>query len=311
MIEVPFWIWASFTAFIVLLLVIDLGVFQRKAHSISIKESLTWTAIWVVLATAFGGLIYWWQGSQHALEFFTGYVIEYSLSVDNLFVFILIFTYFKVPDEFRHRVLFWGILGALIMRGLMILVGAALIATFHWIIYIFGAFLVFTGIKMFFHDDKEIEPSNNPLVKLATKLFPITKEYHGQAFFLKRETGTVATPLLLVLLVIESTDLVFAVDSIPAIFAVTRESFIVFTSNVFAILGLRSLYFALAGVMNLFHLLKYGLAIVLTFVGVKMCISEWYEIPILISLAVVIAVLAIAVILSLVFPAKLVETKDA
>ncbi len=303
-VSVSVWIWVSFTVFILLLLLVDLGLFQRNAHAVSVKESLAWTFVWVVLACGFGGIMYWWHGYHAALEFFTGYIIEYSLSVDNLFIFILIFTYFKVPDKYRHRILFWGILGALIMRGVMIGVGAALISAFHWIIYIFGAFLIITGIRMFFHKDEDIDPSKNILVRWAKKVFPVTHEYHGQHFFIREAGRLTATPLLLVLLVIESTDLIFAVDSIPAIFAVTRDPFIVFTSNVFAILGLRSLYFALAGVMDMFHFLKYGLAFVLAFVGVKMCVSGYYPIPITLSLGIVVGVLGLSVLFSLIFPKK-------
>lgn len=303
-VSVSLWIWVSFTVFILLLLLVDLGLFQRDAHAVSVKESLAWTFVWIILACGFGGIMYWWHGTQAALEFFTGYIIEYSLSVDNLFIFILIFSYFKVPDRYRHRILFWGILGALIMRGVMIGVGAALITAFHWIIYVFGAFLVITGFRMFFHKDEDIDPAKNLLVRWTKKFFPVTHEYHGQHFFVRQAGKLFATPLLLVLLVIESTDLIFAVDSIPAIFAVTRDPFIVFTSNVFAILGLRSLYFALAGVMDLFHFLKYGLAIVLTFVGVKMCISGFYPIPITISLLVVVGILGLSIAFSLIWPAK-------
>lgn len=301
------WLWVGFNAFVLAMLAIDLGVFNRKAHTPSFKEAAGWTVVWVTLAAVFAGMLFFWQGTQKTLEFTTGYLIEYSLSVDNIFVFVLLFTYFKVPSQYQHRVLFWGILGALIMRGTMIVIGAALLERFEWIIWIFGAFLIFTGIRMAFQDEKEeVDAEGNPLVRLLGRFMPITDKYHGQKFTVREAGKLVATPLLVVLLIVESTDLIFAVDSIPAIFAVTRDPFIVYTSNVFAILGLRSLYFLLAGVVDKFYYLRYALAIILTFVGVKMLtpavtglfMDHEYHIPIYLSLGVIIGTLGIAVIAS-------------
>ena len=265
-------LWVGFAIFILIMLSLDLGLFNRKAHTIRYREAAIWSGVWVSLAMFFATLVFWNQGTQRGLEFLTGYLIELSLSVDNLFVFLLIFAYFKVPSRFQHRVLFWGVLGALIMRLTMIFIGAALIERFHWIIYIFGAFLVYTGIKMFTQQDTNIDPEQNPVVRFVTRYIPIVRYYDEQKFFTTvngRRTGTL---LLLVLTIVEVTDLVFAVDSIPAIFAVTTDTFIVYTSNVFAILGLRSMYFLLAGVVERFHYLKMGLAIVLTFIGAKMLV---------------------------------------
>lgn len=299
------WLWLGFSIFIVTMLSLDLGLFNRKAHTIRYREAWIWSGVWVTLAMLFAGLVFHYQGSTRGLEFLTGYLIELSLSVDNLFVFLLIFSYFKVPAQFQHRVLFWGVMGALIMRLTMIFVGAALINRFHWIIYIFGAFLVYTGIKMFRHDEVEIHPDQNIAVRIVTKFLPITRHYEEEKFFTKvngRRTGTL---LLLVLMVVEVTDLVFAVDSIPAIFAITRDTFIVYTSNVFAILGLRSMYFLLAGVVEKFRYLRTGLAIVLTFIGLKMLIvAIGFHIPIWISLVFVALVLIGSVVASLLIPAK-------
>ena len=298
----------AFNAGVLAVLAIDLGIFNKKAHAASVKEAATWSAVWITLSLGFAGLILTLYGKDPALEFVTGYLIEYSLSIDNIFVIVLIFSYFRIPEKYQHRVLFWGIIGALLMRGTMIGAGALLIQRFHWIIYVFGAFLIFTGIRMATHDEADIEPEANPILRLVRRILPITHDYRGQEFFV-REPPTrgappaiMATPLFVVLVLVETTDLIFAVDSIPAIFAVTRDPFLVYTSNVCAILGLRSLYFLLAGVINKFHLLKLGIAAVLTFVGVKMLLSGYYEIPIHLSLLVIVAVLAVSVIASIAFP---------
>jgi tellurite resistance protein TerC len=300
--------WIGFNALVLLLLALDLGVFNRKAHTVSVKEALGWSAVWVSLAIGFGLWIGSSMGRQSMLEFYAGYLVEQALSVDNLFVFILVFGYFRIPPALQHRVLFWGILGALLMRGAMIGAGAILIAKFHAIIYIFGAFLVYTGFKMAFGGESEVEPESNPVIRLLRRVLPITTRFHGQAFFVREPitpggaVKLVATPLFIVLMLVETTDVVFALDSIPAIFGVTRDPFLVYTSNVFAILGLRSMYFVLANVIGKFHLLKYGLSIVLSFVGVKMLISERWPIPIGISLGIVAGVLVSSILLSLVIP---------
>lgn len=297
--------WIGFNAMVLLLLALDLGVFNRKAHAVSVKEALGWSAVWISLAVGFGAWIGVEMGRASMLEFYAGYLVEQALSVDNLFVFILIFGYFRIAPELQHRVLFWGILGALLMRGAMIGAGAVLIERFHWIIYVFGAFLVYTGIKMAFGGDSEIEPEANPVIKLVRRVMPVTTRFHGERFFI-REPGPggvmrrSATPLFVVLMLVETTDVVFALDSIPAIFGVTRNPFLVYTSNVFAILGLRSMYFVLASVIGKFHLLKYGLSVVLAFVGVKMLLSEKFPIGIGVSLGVVAGVLITSVLLSLV-----------
>jgi len=303
------WIWIAFIAFVLLMLALDLGVFHRKAHVVSIKEAAIWSVVWISLSMVFNlGLYFFWDkisfgstysNSEAALAFFTGYLIEKSLSVDNIFVFVLIFSFFAVPAIYQHRVLFWGILGALLMRGALIAVGAALLKEFHWIIYVFGAFLIFTGIRMAMHKDEELHPEQNPLVKLLRKIMPVTDTYEGDHFFIRRAGKLMATPLFLVLVLVESTDLIFAVDSIPAIFAVTQDTFIVYTSNVFAILGLRSLYFLLAGVMDKFYYLKLGLSVVLVFVGIKMVIVDLYKIPVGLSLGVIFGILAISIAASL------------
>ena len=300
----------AFNVGVLAVLALDLGIFNRKAHAPSVKEAAAWSAVWISLSLGFAGVVYWQMGGQAALEFVTGYLIEYSLSIDNIFVILLIFSYFRIPDKYQHRVLFWGILGALVMRGGMIAAGAFLIARFHWIIYVFGAFLVFTGIRMAMHDDSDIEPEANPILRLVRRMLPITHDYRGQHFFVKEPpmpgmpATLMATPLFVVLILVETTDLIFAVDSIPAIFAVTRDPFLVYTSNVCAILGLRSLYFLLAGFIHKFHYLKLGLAVVLTFVGVKMLLGAVYHIPILISLAVIAGVLVTAVVASMMFPKR-------
>ena len=293
--------WILFNLFVVLMLVLDLGVFHRRAHAVRFREALAWSAMWVALAAGFAVLIYFWRGRTPTLEFVTGYLIEQSLSVDNLFVFLLIFRYFRVPPPQQHRVLFWGIIGALIMRGVFILVGVSLIRRFEWIIYLFGAFLVFTGIKLFRQEEVEIHPEGNRLVRAVRRFVPVAGDFEGGKFFVQNN-GLYATPLLLVLLVVETTDVLFAADSIPAILAITRDAFIVYTSNVFAILGLRSLYFALAGMMERFHYLHYGLAVILTFIGAKMLVSHFYPIPTEAALAVVAIVLALSVAASLLRP---------
>lgn len=298
MISNSFWIW--FNVFILAMLALDLVVLNKRPQEITIKESLKWVGFWVALAVIFNIIIYYWLGKLKAIEFLTGYVIEWSLSVDNLFVFILIFTYFKVPKEYQHRVLFWGIIGALILRGTFILVGIALFNMFSWMIFIFGGILIFTGIKMLFQkeeDDPKLD--DNLLVRFFKKVFPVTETYAGKNFFIKQNNVWHATPLFLVLLVVDFTDLVFAVDSIPAVLSVTTDTFIVYTSNVFAILGLRSLYFALAGMMGMFHYLKYGLAIILSFVGGKMLLSHYYEIPTLLTLGLIVSVLLLSVFFSI------------
>jgi tellurite resistance protein TerC len=296
--------WISFNLFVLLMLALDLGVFHRKSHAVSVKEALIWTGVWITMALFFNLLIYSQLGEEKAVEFFTGYLIEKSLSVDNIFVIILIFSYFQVAAEYQHKVLFWGILGALVMRGIFIFSGIELIHRFHWLVYIFGGFLIFTGVKMLVSDDSKIEPEKNPLIRFARKLFSVTKNFEGSSFFVRREGKIWATPLFLVVILIETTDLIFAVDSIPAILAVSEDSFIVYTSNIFAILGLRSLYFALSGIEKYFHYLKFGLSAILVFVGVKMCIVDWYKIPVEVSLIIIVFVLAIAMLSSVVFPKK-------
>lgn len=285
------------------MLVLDLGVFHRRAHTVKFREALAWSGAWIALAAIFAVVIFFWHGRTPALEFVTGYVIELSLSVDNLFVFLLIFRFFQVPAIHQHKVLFWGILGALIMRALFIAAGVSLIQRFHWIIYAFGAFLVYSGIKLFFQEEAEIHPEKNPVLRLFRRWVPVTKDYVGNKFFV-RSAGLYATPLFVVLLVVETTDLLFAVDSIPAILAITRDAFIVYTSNVFAILGLRSMYFALAGMMEMFRYLHYGLSLVLISVGAKMLLSHYFEIPTPVALAAVAGVLAISVIASMANPKK-------
>jgi tellurite resistance protein TerC len=292
-------LWIGFNIFVLGMLALDLGVFHRKAHAVSIKEASIWSAIWVALAMLFNLGIYFAWGPERGLEFLTGYVIEKSLSVDNLFVFLMIFQYFATPAEYQHRVLFWGIMGALVLRAIFIAAGAALLENFHWMIYVFGAFLIVTGIKMLFQGDEKIEPEKNPVVRLFKRWIPIAPGYHGQSFFISQNGKRHATLLMIVLLVVETTDVIFAVDSIPAIFAITQDPFIVYTSNVFAILGLRALYFMLAGIMGMFIYLKVGLSFVLCFVGAKMALVDLFKIPIGVSLAVIGATLALAVIASL------------
>jgi TerC family integral membrane protein len=300
----PLWAWIGFGLFVSAMLALDLGVFHRKSHEVRIKEAMIWSGVWIALAFLFNLSLYYWRGPEPALEFLTGYLIEKSLSVDNIFVFLLIFTYFRVPPQYQHRVLFWGVLGALIMRAILIALGLSLIQRFHWVIYIFGVFLILTGVKMALNKDKEIRPERNPALRLFRRFAPVTDDYQAGKFFVKQGGRRLATPLLIALLVVETTDLVFAVDSIPAILAITPDPFIIYTSNVFAILGLRSLYFALAGVMKSFHFLHYGLSAILVFVGAKMLMSDVYKIPVGVALGVVAGILIISVIASLAFPHK-------
>jgi tellurite resistance protein TerC len=297
-------LWIIFNIFVVAMLALDLGVFHRTAHVIRVREALAWCALWVTLALLFNLGILLRLGSEPALEFLTGYLLEYSLSVDNIFVILMIFTYFRVPYLHQHKVLFWGILGALIMRALFILVGITLIQKFHWVIYIMGGFLIITGIKMATQKDADIHPERNPVLRLIRRFVGVTEDYEGGSFFVRQSGRLLATPLFIVVLVVETTDVIFAVDSIPAILAITLDPFIVYTSNVFAILGLRALYFALAGVMQLFHYLPYGLSFILVFVGIKMLLVDIYKVPISIALGTVAAVLAISVIASILFPPK-------
>jgi tellurite resistance protein TerC len=312
------WLWVGCNLFVLALLALDLGVFHRKAHAVSTKEAAIWSVVWISLSLLFNGVIYlFWQqlmpgssasNSEAGLQFLTGYLIEKALSVDNIFVFVLIFTFFRVPPAYQHRVLFWGILGALLMRGTMILAGAALIKQFHWIIYVFGAFLIFTGIRMAMQDEADIEPEANPVLRLVRRILPVTQDFRGQNFFVREplhrgeKPRILATPLFIVLVLVETTDLIFAVDSIPAIFAVTQKPLLVYTSNVCAILGLRSLYFMLSGVIHRFYLLKIGIALVLVFVGAKMLLGGVFEIPIWVSLIVIALILGGSVGASILFP---------
>lgn len=292
------WLWIGFNALVVGLLVLDLGVFHRKVHTVSVKEAVIWSLVWIGLALLFNACIFVFSGPERALQFLSGYLIEKSLSVDNIFIFLLIFTALSVPAAYQHRVLFWGVLGALIMRGLLILAGTALLDTFHWIFYVFGAFLVVTGVRMALQGERKSQPEKNPALRLVRRLIPITETYEKERFFVRRAGKLAGTPLLLTLVVIEVTDLVFAVDSIPAIFAVTQDPFIVYTSNVFAILGLRSLYFVFAGVVEKFYYLKFALAIILVSVGLKMLVADFVHIPAWLSLLVIVLVLAVALLAS-------------
>lgn len=293
-------LWLFFNLFILVMLILDLGVFHRKAQAVSVKDALLWTGIWMGLAFLFNVFVYYQFGEEKAYEFFTGYVIEKSLSVDNIFVFIMIFAFFQVPASAQHKVLFWGIAGALIMRVVFILVGVELIHQFHWLIFIFGAFLIFTGIRFITQANTTINPDHNLLVRLVRKIVPITKDFRGDNFFVREDGKLKGTPLFVVVILIEASDLIFAVDSIPAVLSISDDAFIVYTSNVFAILGLRSLYFALAGIEKYFQYLKYGLAAVLIFVGIKMAIADFYKISTEISLAFIVLTLAIAVLASMI-----------
>lgn len=293
--------WVLFTIFVLVMLGIDLWVFHRPAHSIKFREALVWSLVWIVLAAGFAVLVYFWHGRAEALEFTAGYLIELSLSVDNLFIFLLIFRYFRVPADHQHKVLFWGIVGALVMRAVFVIVGVGLIGRFHWILYLFGVFLVYSGAKLFRKEDASIEPDKNPMLRLFRRWVPVTDDYEGDKFFVRRP-GLYATPLLVVLLVVETTDLLFATDSIPAVLGITLKPFIVYTSNIFAVLGLRAMYFVLAGMMDLFHYLHYGLALVLMFIGAKMLLSYRYEIPTEWALGTVAAILLVSVVASLLNP---------
>ena len=298
------WFWVVFIAFVLAMLALDLGVFHREEHVVRPKEASIWVAVWVCLALVFAGGLFAFYGHHVALTFLTGYVIEESLSIDNIFVMVLIFEYFRVPASCQHRVLFYGILGALVMRGLFIGLGTVLLTRFHWVIYVFGAMLIVTGVRMALKQDEEFEGEKNPVVRGARKIVPLSSDFHGKHFFIVENGRRLATPLFLVLILVEVTDLVFAIDSIPAIFGVTRDPFIVFTSNIFAILGLRSLYFLLAAVVDRFYLLKYGIAAILSFVGVKMIGEQWFHIDVLTSLAVILSVLALSIGASLVWPQR-------
>lgn len=302
---ISIYFWIGFHVFIFIMLALDLGVFHKHTHKVPVREAVIWTFVWVTLALLFNVFIYFEFGKIKALEFLTGYVIEYSLSVDNIFVFILIFTYFAVKDEYQHKVLFWGIIGALVMRAIFIFAGVALINRFHWIVLIFGGFLVYTGIHMLFAKDTAVDPEKNAVVKFFRKFLPVTNTMHGDRLFIRQNNKNYATPLFLVLLVIESSDLIFAVDSIPAILAISQDRFIVYTSNIFAILGLRSLYFAIAGIMGFFRYLKVGLAFVLTFVGMKMLAAYFeFEIPIVLSLFVIVGILTLSILASVIIREK-------
>lgn len=297
-------LWTGFNLFVLGMLALDLGVFHRTAHVVRMREALIWTLVWVSLAMAFNAFVYQFMGKDMALEFFTAYLIEKSLSIDNIFVMIMIFSYFRVPAAYQHKVLFWGILGALVMRVIFIFAGIELIHRFHWLIYIFGGFLIITGIRMITSKDHALEPEKNPLVKLARRLFPVTESFEQDQFFVRRKGKRWATPLFIVVVLIEGTDLIFAVDSIPAILAISDDPFIVYTSNVFAILGLRSLYFALAAIEQYFRFLKYGLAAILTLVGIKMCLVDIYKIPVEVSLIAIVVILVISMLASVVFKEK-------
>lgn len=294
--------WITFLALVFAMLALDLGVINRKEHRIGLREALVWSVVWTVVALVFNGWVVYAFGTRLGLDFLTAYVIERSLSFDNIFVFVVLFDYFAVPAEYQHRVLFWGILGALVSRGLFIALGVELISRFAWLLYVFGAFLVYTGIKILSQRETEVRPEKNPVVKLFQRWVPLSSSYHGKRFFVREAGRTLATPLMLVLVVVEATDVVFAVDSIPAVFGVTTNGFIVFTSNIFAILGLRALYFLLAGLMHKFRYLSHGLGLVLLFIGAKMLLEHWLHIPTAVSLGVVVGILAVAVVASLLRP---------
>ncbi len=296
--------WALFGVVVTVLLALDLGVFNKNSHEVKFKEALGWTTVWILTALAFNTGVYVWQGADKAAEFLTAYVIEYALSIDNIFVFIIIFSYFHVGKKYQHKILFWGILGAVVMRAIFIGLGVAVIHRFAWIMYVFGAFLVFTGLKLAFKKDEKMDPENNIGVKILKKFIPVTHSADHGHFFTRINGKLHATTLFVALVVVEMTDLIFAVDSIPAVLAVSHDPFIAYTSNIFAIMGLRSLYFALAGVMDLFHYLRYGLAVILVFVGVKMLIAEQYHMPVMVSLGVILGVLAASIAASMIWPVK-------
>jgi tellurite resistance protein TerC len=306
------WGWLLFANFILLMLLLDLGVFHRKDHEVKFKEALAWSIVWILLAIAFSGFVYHNRGADDAVLFVTGYLLELSLSIDNLFVFLLIFHYFQVASRYQHRVLFWGIFGALVMRAIFIATGKTLLDEFHWMTYVFGVFLVFTGIKLAFDKDKKIEPNKNPVIRLFRRFVSVTPEFRGGKFFVREAGKTLATPLFIVLIVVETTDLIFAVDSIPLILGITTDPFIVYTSNVFAIMGLRSMYFALSGLMAMFHHLHYGLALILVLVGIKMLAKAWdFDVEPSVTLGVVAAILAASITLSLLLPAPRKKTHPA
>jgi tellurite resistance protein TerC len=295
-------LWIVFGIFVIVMMALDLGVFHRKAHEVKFKEALAWTIAWVLLALCFNVGIYFYRGQEAAMQFLTAYLLEESLSIDNLFVFLLIFSYFKVPARYQHGVLFWGILGVLVMRGAFITLGLALIHRFEWIMYIFGAMLVFTGFKLAFEKDKEVELEHNPILKFFRRVFPVSKDYDGAKFFVRQGGRLLATPLFIILMFLNTVDLVFALDSIPAVMAISQDVFIVFTSNIFAILGLRSLYFVISNIMELFHHLHYGLSLILVFIGIKMLIMDFYHIPTGVSLLLILATLILSVIASIIWP---------
>jgi len=293
-------LWAAFSVIVIALLALDLAVFNRHAHVVSMRAAAIWSAVWIAISLVFCGGIWWLLGREPALQFLTGYLVEKSLSVDNLFVFLVIFSYFGVAPRYQHRVLFWGVIGAIVLRTVMIIVGAALVAEFHWLLYVFGVFLVYTGYKLATSSGETVHPEKNFVVRAARRLFPVTKEFHGESFFVRVDGRRLATPMLVVLVTVETSDVMFALDSIPAIFGVTSDPFILLTSNIFAILGLRALYFLLAGVMDRFHHLRHGLALVLVFIGLKMVAEKWVHVPTPVSLAVVTGILALSVVASLV-----------
>ena len=303
--SMPLWAWAGFFTFIAVMLALDLGVFQRESHVVSMKEALGWCLVWLILALGFSGLLWQWRGAEPAQQFLAGYLIELCLSVDNVFVFILVFAYFKVEPRYQHRVLFWGIIGAVLMRAAFIIVGVSVIASFHWILYVFGAFLVYTGVKMALPSkEAEVDPEHNFAVKLFRKFYPVAPHNEHGRFFTRHQGRRMATPLFIVLIVIETTDLIFALDSLPAVLAITKDSFVALTSNIFAILGLRSLYFALSGIMGLFRYLKVGLAVILVFIGVKMLAEHWIQITTGTSLGVIGGVLTTSILMSVLIPQK-------
>jgi tellurite resistance protein TerC len=297
----PVWAWLGFFIFIAAMLAIDLGVFQRDSHEVKMKEALAWCAVWFTLAMTFNGVVWYWRGAELGQQFLAAYLIELCLSIDNVFVFILVFAYFKVPPKWQHRVLFWGIIGAVLMRAVFILVGVSVIERFHWVLYIFGAFLVYTGVKMALPSKEEVDvnPDHNPVVRLFRRFYPVAPRNEHGHFFTRHEGRRMATPLFIVLLVVETTDVVFALDSLPAVLAITKDGFIALTSNIFAILGLRSLYFALSGIMQLFRYLKIGLAVILCFIGAKMLLEPWVHVSTTVSLGVIASVLTMSVLLSL------------
>ena len=303
-------LWIGFNLVVLALLALDLGVFNRQAHEVSLREAAIWSVVWVGLSLLFNLFLFFWQGANAGLAFFTAYLIEKSLSVDNIFVFVVIFTSFRVPASYQHRVLFWGVLGAIVMRGLLILAGTTLLSFFHWLLFVFGAFLILTGIRLAWRGEQRIDAESHPLVRLARRFLPVTADFEGPRFFARKEGRVFITPLLLVLLVVESADLLFALDSIPAIFAITLDPFLVYTSNICAILGLRALYFLLADLITRFHYLKLGLAVILVLVGIKLALADIYQVPLGISLGVIALILTLAIVASLLFPPKEPEPRE-